>query len=127
MLKNNPLENSCRNAFTLIEVLITVIIVGIIASVALTNLGTTIERSRAHEGEMLAREVFASHIRYAIEHAGIFAASQSSLDFTPRESQYFDSPRSVSFTDSSGSCVFVLVPRKGGGGIHGGMDILTGC
>ena len=116
-----------KNAFTLIEILITVIIIGIIASIAFTNFGTVIEKSRAREAEMTAREVLASHKRYAIEHEGVYASSQSSLDFTPRTSEYFNSPQSVSFTDSNGSCVFVLVSRKGGSGPHGGTTILTGC
>ncbi len=55
-------------AFTLIEILITVIIVGILASIALTNFGMVTEKAHAQGGEQILFSLEMAQRRYAIEH-----------------------------------------------------------
>lgn len=64
-MKNNRFKD---NAYSLIEILITVIIVGVIASLAFANYGIIIERSVAKEGEQILLSYYsqahAIHLEY---------------------------------------------------------------
>lgn len=57
-----------NRAFTLIEILITVIIVGILASIALTNFGMVTEKAHAQGGEQILFSLEMAQRRYALEH-----------------------------------------------------------
>ena len=61
--------NSIRNnsGFTLSEIMLVVIIIGVIASAALPRYGNIVERFKAREGVSAILEVFASEKRYKSE------------------------------------------------------------
>ncbi|HSA31037.1 MAG TPA: prepilin-type N-terminal cleavage/methylation domain-containing protein [Candidatus Omnitrophota bacterium] len=54
-------------AFTLIEIMVVVVIVGILSAAALPKMGTVIERFRAKEGEQFLIAIYASEQRYAVD------------------------------------------------------------
>ena len=56
--------------FTLAEIAIVVIAVGIISSVGFVNYSTMIEKFRAKEGEQILIALFGAEKRYAQEHTG---------------------------------------------------------
>ncbi len=55
------------SGFTLMEIIITVMIVGAIASIALLNFGTVIEKSTAKEAEQTLHAIFANTQRVKVE------------------------------------------------------------
>ena len=67
MLKNKPFRISYRNAFSLMEVLIAVIIVGLLASLALSNYANSVERGISREGAQILLAVYAQYQRDKIE------------------------------------------------------------
>lgn len=73
MLTNKDVLKMKTNlrAFTLIEIIITVLIVGVIASIAFLNFGTVIEKSRAKEAEQTLYAIFANVQRVKIETGSI--------------------------------------------------------
>ncbi len=58
-------------AFTLIEIIITVLIVGVIASIAFLNFGTVIEKSTAKEADQALYAIFSNVQRVKIETGSI--------------------------------------------------------
>ncbi|MCC6757998.1 MAG: prepilin-type N-terminal cleavage/methylation domain-containing protein [Candidatus Omnitrophica bacterium] len=86
------MDDKTKNAFSLIEILITVIIVGIVASVAFTKFGVMVEKSHAKEGDQILYAMLTSQKRYAVEHDGVYATAVSQLDATLPALAYFAPP-----------------------------------
>jgi prepilin-type N-terminal cleavage/methylation domain-containing protein len=82
------LENN-RNGFTLMEMLVVLIIVGVLAGVALPTYSGHIERVRASEGVQLLTALLAAQERYRIEN-NAYATAIASLDI--------DLPNAANFT-----------------------------
>ncbi len=55
------------NGFTLLEIVVTTVIIGVIASLALVNYGTVIEKQRSKEGEQILQAIFANVLRVKVE------------------------------------------------------------
>lgn len=89
------MDDKTKNAFSLIEILITVIIVGIVASVAFTKFGVMVEKSHAKEGDQILYAMLTSQKRYAVEHDGVYATTISQLDATLPALAYFGAPMIV--------------------------------
>lgn len=69
-------------SFSLLEILIAVIIVGIIASLGLANYQLSVEKARAKEVERILLDVVTAQKRYQVEHDGVYATTQSELGYT---------------------------------------------
>ncbi len=59
------------SGFTLMEVIITTILVGVIATLALVSYGGVIEKQRAKEGEQILQAIFANVLRVRVETGSI--------------------------------------------------------
>lgn len=71
--KNIKVKNSKKNllaGFTLIEVLITVIIIGILASIALPGFNKSIESSRAELAKTEIRQIYTAEKMYHLAYPG---------------------------------------------------------
>ena len=77
--------------FTLLEILIVVVIVGLLSSVALPRYYVMAERMKAKEGEQLLLNLYASQKHYELENGpDNFAANLDDLDIELRPSEYFE-------------------------------------
>jgi len=64
-----------KKAFTLVEVIIVVIILGIIASFALPRYTTVVERSRSNEGVQILMALLGAQRRHALENGSYKAGT----------------------------------------------------
>lgn len=70
-----------KNGFTLLELLITVIVIAVLASVGITEYRKAVERTRAMEGITLLRSLYHAEKIYQMTH-GTFAGSLSALSLS---------------------------------------------
>ncbi|MFT5387292.1 MAG: type IV pilus assembly protein PilA [Lysobacterales bacterium] len=80
-----------NNAFTLLEIIVVIIIVGVIASLALPRMGHTIERSKVSEALQILSSIRSAQIVYEFENAG-YAADIDDLDITIPALTHFEVP-----------------------------------
>jgi type II secretory pathway pseudopilin PulG len=81
-----------EHSYSLMEVLITITLLGFLAAIAFPSYGIYIERARARDGEQNLLVLAASAKRFVLENQGINPTSLSQLDVDIRPSQYFDPP-----------------------------------
>gem|GEM_PF-1552338 len=84
-----------QKGFTLLEVIITVIIVGVVMAAAIPRIGQAVEKFRAQEAVSLIQNLSAAQERYYIDNGQYyFVDSQTfnGLDMSVPSLQYFDSP-----------------------------------
>ena len=81
-----------QKSFTLLELVVVFVVVGIVSSMAIVNYLNTIERIRAKEGEEILIALLGAQKRYAQENDGSYAGNISNLDVTTRTSAYFNTP-----------------------------------
>lgn len=86
-------------AFTLVELIVVVVIIGILASIGIPQYTKTIEKTRAGEALAVLGEVRAAQLRYrAISTSNVYTATQSDLDV---EFTVFKDWETLSFTLTS--------------------------
>ena len=78
MAKNNKFQNEL--AFTLMEIIIVVIIIGVLASLALPQYNAAVERVRSAEGVSILENVLNSERRWAADNNNTFTNDMSNLD-----------------------------------------------
>ncbi len=80
-----------KSGFTLLELIIVVLVIGILASLALPRYIRIAEKGRMSEGKSILGGIRTAQLRYSAEH-GEFATAVGDLDvdFTP--GKYFDPP-----------------------------------
>ena len=92
-MRKNNFHNLYKTAgYTMVEVMIVAVILGVIATYGLTKYNTVVEKSRAAEGEQILYTIFAAEKRYATEHGGGYAGFLSQLDIDLRPSENFGTP-----------------------------------
>lgn len=97
-----PLTNiSCaeRGGFTLIELMVVLIVVGILSAMALPRYSATLERSRQSEAISILGAMRGAQLRFAAENNGVYTNSLTALDVelpdndglgTPGDGKFFD-------------------------------------
>ena len=80
-----------KNAFTLIEILVVIIILSFLASIAVLNYITTLENFKAKEAQHILKEIYGSQKRYYLDHDA-YATQLSSLDIDIKDDSNFDPP-----------------------------------
>ena len=98
-----------RCGFTLVEIMITVVIIGVIAVLAIPRYTNSVERTRASDGVQILRTLFEAQELYFVEH-NFYTDDSEALEIDPNEifSQYFDSIKISSVADN-----LAEVTRKG--------------
>lgn len=85
--------------FTLLELLVVLVVVGILAAMALPKYSATLERSRQAEANSILGAMRGAQLRWAAEHSGVYTATLSDLDIelpdyngngTPGDGKFFD-------------------------------------
>jgi prepilin-type N-terminal cleavage/methylation domain-containing protein len=76
------MKRTTRSAFTLIEIMIVVAIIGLLASIAIPNLKEAIDRSRAQACNLNRKNIDAAKLRWAL-------ANNQPTDATPTEQDLF--------------------------------------
>ena len=66
-------------AFTLLELLVVIIILGILSTVAVINYGATIEKGRASEAKSILPQLRTARNTYMLEHPGAMPVTDFSL------------------------------------------------
>lgn len=77
--------------FTLMEILVVMIVLGVVATLAVPSYNMVVERMRAKEGADILPAVLAAQKRYELE-TGSSANNLSQLDITLPNLEYFDAP-----------------------------------
>lgn len=97
-----PLTNiSCteRAGFTLIELMVVLIVVGILSAMALPRYSATLERSRQSEAISILGSMRGAQLRHAAENSGAYTSSLTALDIdlpdndglgTPGDGKFFN-------------------------------------
>ena len=80
-MNNKPFVIACNKGFTLIEMLVVVLIVGILAAIALPQYELAVEKARAREGLMMTRSIFKAHELFYLTN-GVYADSLDDLDIS---------------------------------------------
>ena len=93
-----------KKGFTLLELIIVIIVIGILASIALPRYLRVAERSRMAEGKSILGALRGAQVRYAAEH-GNFTTDVDNLDTDMTTSRYFEVPFTVDDTDPIASVV----------------------
>ena len=86
------MKNSIKkHGFTLLEIMVVMIIVGVLATVALVNYSGLMERQKAEEGKHILQALLRAQKVYAIDNGG-FTNNINNLDVTISNLKYFDPP-----------------------------------
>ncbi|MGD0337055.1 MAG: prepilin-type N-terminal cleavage/methylation domain-containing protein, partial [Candidatus Omnitrophota bacterium] len=77
-----------KKGFTLLELIVVVIVIGILAMIALPRFIRVAEKARSSEGRMLLDALRSAQFRYYAEHDK-YADALTELDLTTSTPQYF--------------------------------------
>lgn len=75
-------RNSRSSAFTLTEVMVVVIIIGVLAAIAMPRYEVAVEKVRASEGVNILTALLSAEKRYALDNNNTYTAVFAQLDFT---------------------------------------------
>ncbi len=78
--------------FTLMEMIITMIILTVIVGLAIPSFVTTLEKFRSEEGKQILIALFGAQKRYSLDNAGAFTIDITDLDLEVRPSSLFNTP-----------------------------------
>lgn len=84
-------HNRCQSGFTLAEIIVVIIILGVLAGLALPRFTGTIERMRATEGVQLLTALLGAQKAYKLE-TGSYTTVLDDLDITIPRADNFNTP-----------------------------------
>jgi prepilin-type N-terminal cleavage/methylation domain-containing protein len=114
-----------KKGFTLIEMTVTVIPVGILAAIAIPKYNAAVEQSHLKEGVYLARALYASYVSYCEEHGRKPASLDDlSVKIPAGRAKYFDSMSLSSCGRQADAtpyqqCTYLFVVYRSSGGPFG--------
>ncbi|HQO58071.1 MAG TPA: prepilin-type N-terminal cleavage/methylation domain-containing protein [Candidatus Omnitrophota bacterium] len=79
-----------RQAFTLAELTVVAVVLGVLSMIAIPRLGNTVERMRAEEGKQMLRAIYAAQKRYWQENAHTYTDDFDALDIEIRPNSKFE-------------------------------------
>lgn len=106
--------NLHKKGFTLLEILVAVMVIGVLAAVAIPKIGQAVEKFRAQEAIHLIQNIAAAQERYRIDSGDEYYPGPDDfdgLDIEIPELQYFDPP--VNGGTSSGWSIFIDRSNEG--------------
>ncbi len=110
-----------KKAFTLLEIITVVIIVGVIVGIAIPNFSMAVEKTKAKEGEAFLINLLGAQKRYALDHGGWYTSNLADLDLPVSTTEYFElpqvwNPQGIGYQWTIGGVLYDLVAsirRKG--------------
>jgi type IV pilus assembly protein PilE len=81
-----------ESAFSMMELITVLVIVGVLASIALPRYEVGIEKIRSSEGAQILTALLDAQKRYSSENGGAYTATMSDLDVTIPASSNFNAP-----------------------------------
>lgn len=100
-----------KKGFTLLELLIVIVIIGILAAIATPQFFKAAERARAAEGVNILGVIRSAQIRYYAEHA-CFTGNISDLDVDVENLKFFDPPVAIAGNYSSNNDIVAEITRN---------------
>lgn len=79
-----------RQAFTLAELTVVAVVLGVLSMIAIPRLGKTVERMRAEEGKQMLMAIYAAQKRYWQENAHTYTDDIAALDIEIRPNSNFE-------------------------------------
>jgi len=113
-------EQGTRKGFTLVELAVVIVIIGVLAAFGVPRFLKSVERSKAAEAFQYLSAVRAAQERYLAKE-GVYASDFDALDITQTAPKYFNVPTEITVTTSdSGNPVWSLtLTRKGASSSYG--------
>lgn len=111
-LEKTGRERSSLPGFTLVELVVVIIIMGILATLAVTQYGRTIERSRQAEAITNLGIIRGSQLRYATENNGNYTTNSTQLDVDFPAGRYFGYSVANANTTSGANSVLATSTRN---------------
>lgn len=96
-----------KSGFTLIEIVIVIIIIGVLASIAIPKYSATMERIRSSEGVNILTALMGAQKRYAMENGGVYTATLTDLDITIPAPANFNAISDASLSTTAASIATV--------------------
>ena len=81
-----------NRGYTLTEIMVVMIILGVVVSLALPRYATSVERTKAAEGVQILEALHHAQQIYFLEHNHTYATDPAALDIAISLSQNFDAP-----------------------------------
>ena len=107
-----------QKGFTLLELIMVIVIIGILAMLAMPTYFKTVERSRIAEAKKMLGMIRASQLRYYAEHAK-FTSSLNDLDIEVPASGKFFNFTAVAATTASPTAVIGQADRNSNAQVFG--------
>ncbi|MFA5261293.1 MAG: prepilin-type N-terminal cleavage/methylation domain-containing protein [Candidatus Omnitrophota bacterium] len=79
-----------RQAFTLAELTVVAVVLGVLSMIAIPRLGNTVERMRVEEGKQMLLAIYAAQKRYWQENGQTYTDNFDDLDIDIRPSAKFE-------------------------------------
>jgi len=108
-----------RKGFTLVELAVVIVIIGVLAAFGVPRFLQSVEKSKASEAFNYLSAIQGSEERYLAQN-GVYASSISDLDVLLSNPQYFTVPSSITVTpDSAGNPAWALMLTRNANSSYG--------